>query len=737
MAEGNALRQGIKDAEFLCYQNRGTPDAPGAYDCWNWEFDCAQLTYHQLQLFIINGTFLDKDTAETQSIDWCHFHASCAEAMSDKPKDWEGLIKVVQDNNADAIDKLTLAEIETMTHLRASATGSAFGNVTAFKNRFAAAVTAGNTSWVDIQRYIAGSGSVDTYWWYDGATANSAPNNLAALGAAAQPALNAVNYPDGVARITNAKLEAARAAFNANNTAGDNKTATAWVRMTKNLVKDHQETVVGTGDEAETIFTHTKFATFEEFRDVYLEALRKAKPEGYGYEDGDATPSWKGLQAIILELSKPSADPDTITYNDMPPEENYAEFWWEDGKTPLRVTSIGTLLKAAQYANSTDEDEKKLGEDALAKIKDVTTLVGDPYYLRSTIKGGALDDATTGYTDIAALIADVKAAQAAGAKDWNTLQYYLIHKTDLNGAPLPDETTVRKESGYYWWKGGGEGTAVDFSGVKDFNAAIKKLMEAAIRSDTFGDPKAEQSVTDQTDNGSFYKLTHLTPTNPATMPTPAENIDAMDWFTDTRQLLTKMNDLAAFMRNATGGDPNDIYTVPTVLWHQAQYWLLTGNYLSTSDSNYLTIMEEYWWYDKTEKPEPPPEGEPSQEMADALAAGYAGTADIFEWIDALTADDLSRMGFTYISADKTVTTADEFGFICQQMEYMMYDFGDNGYIGSEPLTWAQMQYYLTSAYEDMLAGNDGYGVFESHENAVAGLKGYGWTESDFPAGAKQ
>lgn len=718
------LRNKILDAAKLCKAvHYGDPDF------WNSDLDCAELNYHQLQWYIIDGTLRDRVTADGLKLPFCHLHAACAELVSDKPKDWESLVKVVQDNNADAIDQMSLTEIENISHLRSSASGGAFGNVTAFKNRFKQAVEAGNTSWVDIQAaMLGGSGDINTFWWYDGATSNTAPANLAALGQAAQSALHAQTYPDGTTATTLAKLESARAAFNQNaaaDTSGDginkvSKVAPAWVRMTNNLVKAHHEDEVGEGDDAETIYTHTKFTDFEEFRTAYLATLAALENEYYGYGEGLTAPSWETIQYHMLTGKFES------NFDNMPPEllQETAEFWWKDGKTPLRVSSIGTLLKAAQYVNSGTEEEKLLGQAALAKVT-LEMLKGEPYYLRATIKGGELDDvASGGYADIDAFLTDLKAAQAAGATDWYSLQYYLIHKK------IDDVDDMNRENKYYWWRNGGTGTAIDFS-TTDLDRKITKLIEAALRASVFGDPATKRSVEEQKDGkGTYFEFIRWTPSDPNKGSPPITQASNISGYTDTDILLQTGSSLAAFMRQHTGGSSSDIYTIPAVTWHQAQYWILEGKYLDMTSESALDVIKEYWWYDKDEKPEEkPPAPDPTLLVlakAELYANGTGKTVDV-------TADEWTPMNIIVPNKDGTKGT--KVTSLIQakgNMKKLVDEAKKNpAYFsgGKLNITWAQIQYYFST-----ILSSTKKGLLVSDAEAWTALAAKGWTAKDVPEG---
>lgn len=697
----------------------------GDPDFWNNDLDCAELTYHQLQWYIINGTLYDRTTADDDShkLTFCHLHASCADLTSTKPKNWDELVAAGREH-PEYIDQLSVAEIETMTHLRNSTSGSAFASVRIFKDRFSAAVQAGNTSWVDIQNAILrGSGDINTYWWYDGATSNTSPTSLTALGERAQAALVPQLYPDGVSRTTRSKLESARANFNSNASAGENKVATAWVRMTNNLVKAHQETAVGEGDDMEYIYTHTKFADFDEFLTAYLAALQKAADDDYVY-GGDNPPTWEGLQRAIL---KPGADynnnPDTAA----PEEADLSEFWWKDGKTPLRVVNVKTLLEAARLAQSSDPDEKTQGETALAKVT-LDILAGGPYYLRSSKTGEPLADK---YPDTDSILAAVKAAQVAGAKNWNTLQYYLIYDTVLT-----DEIELTKETNYYWWKDGGTGTAIDFSSASNLNQIITRLMDAAFRGDEFGDPAAKQSVTDQLGSESdFFKLTRLTT---AYDPENDKAIADLDGYPDTDSLLQAITQMKEFMKGKQG--ITDPYAMPSVNWYQVQYWILHASdpdpYLVYNTLEYNQAVKDYWWYDLDEKPEEkPPEPEPTEELVGLMEQYLKGEIANFT---SLVATQVTNSGLK----GKTQTTNLPLASAKNILKNLADDAVGTSYYdagtGKLNLTWVQIQYYAAKSHSLKANGSTKppEGIVD-HATALANLQSeFGYNPAKFPDNVK-
>lgn len=681
-------------------------------DFWNSELNCAELNYHQLQWYILDGVLYDRATADAKLLTFCHLHAKCADLTSTKPKNWDELVAAGRDN-PDYIDQLSLTEIEAMTHLRANSRGGAFGNVPTFKLRFSQAVQAGNTDWVSIQAHIAGGGDVDDFWWYDGSTGNSAPGNLSALLSRTTPALVAQTYPDGAARTTRSKLEPARTAFDANAALADQKVAPTWTRMTGNLVKAHYETPVADPEtgEVETVYTHDKFGDFEEFLEALLAAVEKARDWSGGTLD-PSTLTWYQVQYTMLN---PAAE-----FNSAPdPEADEAGFWWKDGKTPLKVSSIKTLLEAVRLSQSPDAEEKATGDAALEKVT-IAMLEGENFWLRKSKTGEAWSaDPATDDNTLKALLQTVKDAQKAGASDWTTLQYYLAHGELLKNE---DETLnlngINLEAYYYWWKKGGEGTEVTFPSTNNLHQNVTLLMEAALRGGEFGDPKAKASVTAQITNGSFFDLLRLAKgiANDPNGNGP-EKLTDLTWYADTDELLEMITDLANAARTEQG--ITDPYAKPAINWYQAQYWVLEKKYIDRGTSEYAALEKTYWWYDKDEKPEDkPPEPEPTeQDIIPALEAylsdpnATAITLSSTQWSNSKLKGKTQTTNVTIAAAKKILKRlADN----AKGTSY--YDAGT----GKLTLTWVQIQCYVATAHKKGNGTADG--ELLSHDDALARLK---------------
>lgn len=739
----SAVQDKILDAAEECER-----DHYGDPDFWNNDLDCAELNYHQLQHYIVGRGLMDRDTADALAIDWCHLHAKCAEAMSNKPKNWLEIMEAASQRDADRLKQLSLDELKTMTHLRATASGGDFTNRDVMVARLITAVNgdASLTDWVDVQKaLLSGSGSVDTYWWYDGVASNPAPGNWAALLERTVPAVTAQTYPDGATRTTKAKLESVRSLFNANAAAGDNKATRQWISLTDNLVIRHREEQVEVEVNGETMqewhYTYSPPTDFEDFIAKLIETVAAAQPMGM------TDPGWEAVQYHLLFpdetldfinepwtaekitlLDTSAWDPDA----DPPPMQWPEGYWWKGGNVPLTVDSTYTLLEAMKLLNGDDEDEQKRAKEALSKV-DLARLEGQGFWLRKSKTGepwlerdedGTVTgpDAATQETLLKALLADIQAAQKAGAYNWNTLQYYLVHKDDDPKPDLTDRLKVNGEAYYYWWSKGGTGTRVDFSTVATVEDIFLPLFRASIRAGEFGDPAAADSVEEQLADGSFYKLTHLTQTWAGTEETLAD----LSWFTTTEGLLQKMNDLMKFLQNQQS--ITDPYTLPEVNWYIAQYWLLNNSYLIYGTDDYNKAVEDYWWYDKDKKPEevPPPAEEPHMEVLAIIEANMGQTVTV-------TADQMDATGFvvhklqTGKSANNTVAG--------KMLTLLAKEATLSNYVvdGKLKLTWVQVQYYLATAHAANAKGTKP-GTLTDHATALAGLKGMGWDPSKFPKG---
>lgn len=731
------LRTALINAAKECRTNHY-----GDSDYWNNELDCAELSYHQLQWFIMDGTLRDRATADGEKLSFCHLHAACADLVSNKPKTWADVMEAAAQGDVDRLKQLSFDELRDLTHLRNNANGGDFSSRDVMINRLINAVNgdATLTDWVDVQKALLnGSGSVDTYFWYDNSTTNTAPGNWDALLDRATPAIAPVTYPDGVDRTTKSKLESVRSLFNANAAAGQNNATRQWVNVTDNLVLAHREEQVEIEVNGEIMqewhYTYTPLSDFDAFAANLVETIEAAQTGGFG------APSWEAVQYHILFpdetldfINEPWTDVTLLNTSGWDPDadplaKQWPEgFWWIKANIPLTVDNTYTLLEAMRLLNSDDKDDQARAEAALTTVT-WERLEGDGFWLRASQKGDrwtTADPPKTGALT-AAEWQPFKEAQANGAYNWNTLQYYLIHKDDPGvdvTTLLADRNVVNQECVYYWWKNGGTGTVVDFSSAVNLNLALPPLFEASIRAGEFGDPAAAGSVTDQMADGSFYQLTHLTKSDLATTQA-AQTLTDLTWFTDTDDLLTNMNRMMKFMQ--TQQDITNPYTLPEVTWHQAQHWLLTGNYITYGTDDYNKAVEDYWWYDKDTKPEPPParDPHPTDPMIDMIKEVLDGTKSEDDLRDAVTETNLVTWHI-YTPWDYEFT--EDAGNLNDAKDAVvaLKDELAGSYDGNKlELSWAQVAYYIGQYYDQ------GEGVLESEETAMSEiLYNWGWSSED-------
>lgn len=733
----NAILQAAND---ILTNHKGDPDY------WNDDLNCAELTYHQLQWYILDGVLLDRDTAddENHKLSFCHLHAACADLVSNKPKTWADVMEAAAQRDADRLKQLSFDELRDMTHLRNNANGGDFSSRDVMINRLINAVNgdAALTDWVDVQKALLnGNGDVDTYWWYDGSTANTAPGNWDAMLDRVTPAITPQDYPDGVSRTTNSKLASIRSLFDANAAAGPNNATRQWINVTHNLVRTHREEQVEVEVNGEVMqewhYIYAPLTDFNAFITSLVETVETAQAGGFGI------PSWEAVQYHILFPGEPldfinepwnnvkllntsSWDPDAN-----PPPKQWPEgFWWKDGNIPLTVDNTYTLLEAMKLLNGDDEDDQKRAEDALQTVT-WERLEGDGFWLRSSKTGDRWTTADTPKTG--SLTKDewkvFQDAQKNGAYNWNTLQYYLIHKGDPDPPDLTDRTKINGEAYYYWWRNGGTGTAVDFSKVVALEDVFLPLFRASIRASEFGDPAAADSVEKQLADGSFYKLTHLTTSDLATTQA-AQTLTDLTWFTDTDALLVKMNQLMKFMQ--TQQSITDPYTLPEVNWYQAQHWLLTGNYITYGTDDYNKAVEDYWWYDKDKKPVEEVKPEPTEAYIIPAMEDYLNNGTLFT--KTLTSlNDCKDSGIRGKTQTTNLTIVAFRNFVKNLADDIK---GNPAYFadGKVTISWLQIQYYAATAHKSVATCKNKGTLAATPEEAFKKLiSEFGYDPANFPA----
>ncbi len=598
-----ALQTKIIDAAKACEAYKGNPDY------WNDDLDCAQLSYHQLQWFIIDGSLRDRATADAATLPFCHLHKTCAALTSDKPKDWNDLMDKAK-NDPDTIEQLRMDEIEAMTHLRRDLNGTPFPSVLAFKNALVAAVNAGCTTWDEIQYCIIHSGAMPTdnteaqtkYWWYDGAANEAAvrPSTWDDFLAAVKSMDDPVALPDGTSRPSSAKLRLVESIFNTNLGLDENKVSSGYKSLTHNLVPSHTE------NEEEGTGTTGRFTDFESWLDLIIEAVKAMPTDG----SVPAGQEWAWIQYYILHHGDPAwtavypFGADGVT-------DETVNYWWKDGGTRLVVNSVRTLLKAAAAAQSADPAEAAMGQAALDRVN---WKLWDSFYLKKAngtdaagikqwadFRPAGVQDTDPVTADVMQLVKDAITADP-DMLTWEPLQYYLIHAA----AGTTDQ--IDGESPYYWWKDGGLGKELDFPAA--FSTANAKntagiLIEAALWH-RYGSPVAFNKLTDD-----IFAQTHLIQ---GIANSPAFEQTDLTKFADKATFLTKLYEFLD-KGQATLGLEEYGFFAPE--WFQMQYAFLNGGtYLPISDPAIIATVTDYWWYDKenNKPPTPTKPEEPSDKL---------------------------------------------------------------------------------------------------------------------------
>lgn len=721
IGEQTALREGIIAVELLCYQHRNDP----AYDCWNQELDCAQLTYHQLQHYLVGHGFMTKEDADKAKLDFCHLHASCAAALSTVPDTWDEVIAAARANNEGDLKKMTPTAIETLTSLRRNANGRQFDTPADFTTAIIDAVAkldaAGiDPTWGSLQYVIINGAAADetamkaagqaAYWWYDGSTSAptlpSVSSNKEAqwnflLQAAKDSYAPVPTLKDGVTNhwTSSVRLNLARTPFDRNNTP-DQTINRNWINLTHNLVKNATETIntitLDDGStELEYIYTHEKFPTFEEFSAALVNAVKEA-------ETRDAfPPTWEQVQWYLIKGTWEN-DPDGFTFSQT------EGWWWKDGNVPLRVSSLTTLLQILDMRdNPQTPDDRDNANKALGKV--TADFFDNTVYLRLDKDGRKKLAEVAGAQGVDAAnaaawaVEKVNDARKAGATTWNQVQYYII-----NGKLADTNNEMNRQAGYYWWKNGGEGNDIDFSSATNMQTKLNTLMSATIYT-SFGDPKAIESVNNAVGSDVFSFLRLIATTGGKDL------LDVKDLETDVKPNAhanadTLLTDVAAFQKVAQTQQGLDEYTRPTAYWHQLQYYVLNKSYIGISDSSYADLQDPekgYWWYDPTltarpEPPPPPPERDPqpSDGFTSALKQVLDDGGSLVDWVnDELTVEMLNSWGLTMWDDDGTAEgdLLDRLKWEAGYADVIDSEVQNNFYQGADEdmvISWPTFQYML-------------------------------------------
>lgn len=717
---------------------------------WNAQRDCAQLTYHQLQGFVMDGS-LNHGEGPISGLTWCHLHTDCVNAVSDKPTDWPKLLEVARRTDPSPIEDLTASEMETNFHLRSSGAGAAFATVTDFKDAVVAAVTAldtaaGNTTtawtWDDVQKAILANldptFTGTSYWWYDGSTSMSL-SSWSDLLAAAKDAYTPVWVPsddkdDNTTWSTREdKLNQLETAFNANASVAANATAAAWVQATENLC------ITVDGKEGQ------KFGSFADFKTALIGALTKAKDAGV------TSPDWYQIQYAILNAGTVTAANFPVSYTAASGtlKDTYDSYWWHNGNQ--KVTDLVTMLAAAQKAVDGDTgswDSFKFTDFCQFDTTGPTPVPINPQlHFRKGFNGttdvyaeadfAAFKAAVLAFVqDPNVTIATAESTAAEVTASWNQLQYWLLHP-GCDFSTLPVKQGLSRESKYYWWRNGADGEAYTLTpGTTD--AQVKTLMEAAYRFVVNGNPKALDNLT--ADAATAY---HLIPSYAGTEP---------DWDSLTKYDATTIDGLKTALTNLMKESAVTADNYESVAWRQIQHYILTGGtYLEVTDSNLPGdgVTDAYWWREGTTNPASGDVNTPMDDLTDAidsyikgdLGTGTAADNALKAYVDTLFgADKLAIYGGTS-SAPKppaSLSTANKTTLKTKLVNLAKNLKGKQGVTGldgaktKDKVDWYVLQYYMLNT---LTTSNPAAGAMKTPAEAKAWCDSKGLTPPSFVTGA--
>lgn len=601
---------GLLDVQDKLVAAAAACEANKSADTWDYINDCAQLSYHQLQLYILNGTLLSRSAADATPISWCHLHKTCADMTSGAPKTWQEIMDAAADPaKQDTIEKMAVADIENLTGLRMNAAGTKYTNLTTFKNQIVAAVTAlkakgMDTTWLNVQYAILNPAAPDSldeaeakahFWWYDSSlTAMPTAKSLADLAAATEDYYTGVTMKDGTT-VTGwtVKFNGLEDAYNGNQTPDDSIGA-AWLKLTENFV---QVWTVNPDDTETTSPFHGGIMPYTDFLpDVLLPVLKK------GIDAGELNDPylWYKMQYCLLHPDAPW--PTGITPGDGSPEgTEMARYWWHNGGKLLLITDVKTMLEVALVSDG--EGASVWSAFAYQKFADDADF-DEMEQLRFQFDGTQPIDATNfdrfkdEIVDFVTNSGETDFDPASNTRLWEYIQYQLIH-SDFDSAQAIGEANAS----YYWWKGGAaSGQAVAISDASH-------LANAGFRSKINGNSAAWDDLTQNKVNNIYFRDPEVAKLDDNSYVAHTDMPEL-----SMAELKTAVETLTVFrMEVLQQADPTGHYhTPPTITWLDVQHYIVTGDkdWTGTLDgtadfADETAAQARYWWYDGGENPVKP------------------------------------------------------------------------------------------------------------------------------------
>lgn len=519
----------------------------GPTENWDDDHNCANLSYHQLQNYILTNTLVSKAAADDLVFPWCRLHQKCIDDGATGVTDWASLLENAYKYNTDATSKDAVDNIlpglMVSFGLAKNANGTLytasdlaeFVSVIVAATQAAGAANYASLTKEQVQYFILNSSYVDTataqtareqeYWWFD---VSAKPNNWNTLVSAAK-----LTYP--------AALNTAKSAYDA--MMGTPSSNTTWLQLTYNLAADSDG---------------NPFAAFDDFKTAFIGAVTALNTAGY------SAPTWAQVQYYILNHT-------AVNVSDAQ-AANSANYWWYNGGQ--KITDLATLLAAAiAYNAGNTAAYASFTYDLLYSATNTT------FQFRKSFDGTKYENNSASLDQLKTAIAGLVSASGTNLS-WNQIQYYLIH-----GALSGSNVTMNTEStNYYWWYNGGTPQ------VKTVTS-VASLLAAAFASANNGNTAAWDNLTLEQIK-ALYLVEGFDNSVDAVF-------DDLEQYTNVSDFSQAMNALIALAVTASG----NAYTVPSLTWYQIQHYLVNpaGNGL-VNDSAIPDKENLYWWLTKSSNP---------------------------------------------------------------------------------------------------------------------------------------
>lgn len=577
-------------------------DANAAENYWNFDRDCAELSYHQLQWYILapDQGLLDRATAEDDDhkLSWCHLHVSCAALVSNAPESWAELVDAAQ-NHPEYIDELTLNQATELAGLRQDANGTAFASLDEFKKAFVDAVTAAgsDTSWMNIQKIIIEQNLQKTdsdavydgdpyedFWWAIASSKPSAPGSFEELVEALETWDTEQKLPDGTKeKGFTAQLAPLRDLVAANAKKTGEETDSKYVKATANLVANITE---AGKPERFTSYDDSADGAEDGFLARVLKAYESTKSQNGAVDidgdgDKDTDDYWYVLQRAIIaqsdsaESSKPNAD-------------LVERYYWKDGV--MKIEDFTSMMAAAASNSAAWQKFSWTDYKKIVTEKNLT--------FKLNFDGtGDISDSEANFqalkTAINNFVEKKKIAYPENA-NWEEIQYWLLHSN------WEDESWINqlnKESGYYWWEDGKTGSGQLFLGSGDLNNYITAAFKSAVNKNA----NAWENLTPQkmVTQLAYLKIANVSSYESIQTVTKATDLTYYSE-TDFETVKTELENLVLeAMKSAT-----EKHEPPELNWYQVQHWLIEhtyGNTYGATDDEEVAV-KKIWWYSYEKNP---------------------------------------------------------------------------------------------------------------------------------------